>query len=197
MGNKIIQIGPNRCGTRSLTRFFERNGISTVHWDGGLLAKRIAKRIILGQDPFLDYPTKIFFSDMELSATTAEPLLEMYKAFKYFYYWHPNAYYILNERAIDAWVASRAKHLGGQYIQNYKHFYGVDDISDVLELWKEDYVKHKRDVIDFFSERKAKFLIYNIEKDDTKKLKDFLFDEYQLTEEPLPRLNDGNWIEKS
>ena len=35
----IFQIGFNKCGTRSLYHFFKDNGIPSIHYDGGKIAK--------------------------------------------------------------------------------------------------------------------------------------------------------------
>lgn len=45
---RYFQIGFHRCGTTSLWRFFERNGIPTVHFDKGNLARRMRDNIEAG-----------------------------------------------------------------------------------------------------------------------------------------------------
>ena len=40
---KIFQIGFNKCATVSLHKFFESNGLKSIHWDKGRLAKTIYK----------------------------------------------------------------------------------------------------------------------------------------------------------
>ena len=38
---RLFQIGFNRCGTKSLARFFEANGLCAAHWERGTLAASI------------------------------------------------------------------------------------------------------------------------------------------------------------
>jgi hypothetical protein len=38
--NKIFQIVFNRCGTSSLYHFFKNNGLVSIHWNKGNLAKK-------------------------------------------------------------------------------------------------------------------------------------------------------------
>lgn len=37
---KIFQIGFNKCGAVSLHKFFLDNGLKSIHWDNGNLAKK-------------------------------------------------------------------------------------------------------------------------------------------------------------
>ena len=110
---KIVQIGLNKCGTTSLHKFFLRNGIPSVHWDEGKLAKCLYERYSRGEDPLIDYPKITFFSDLECVLRDRK-LVEAYKLFKYIYNWYPDAYYILNTRNVGAWLRSRSRHEGGR-----------------------------------------------------------------------------------
>ena len=35
---RVFQIGFNKCGTRSLFKFFKKNGIESIHYDKGNIA---------------------------------------------------------------------------------------------------------------------------------------------------------------
>jgi hypothetical protein len=42
---RIFLIGFNRCATTSFHRFFNANGLKSVHWDSGRLAQRFYANI--------------------------------------------------------------------------------------------------------------------------------------------------------
>ena len=104
----IFQIGFNRCGTVSFNRFLRNSRILSQHWLQGALATHIAARINAGQDPIMDFPRAIGFTDM--IALGPKLPIEPYKRFDYLHRWYPNALFILNTRDRENWIASRAAH---------------------------------------------------------------------------------------
>lgn len=64
---RIFQIGFNKCGTVSLSRFFAENGVPAVHYDLGRLGRTMHKRYLQGK-PLIDetiYSQFLFLSDFE------------------------------------------------------------------------------------------------------------------------------------
>lgn len=105
---RIIVIGPNKCGTTSLHKFFEMNGLKSIHYDGGRLAKRIISNISSNAMPLAGYDEYECFSDIcylsdEIyisSICLRDALVRCY----------PNEIYILNTRRFEGWLESRNSH---------------------------------------------------------------------------------------
>ena len=61
---KIFQIGFNKCGTRTIHRYLARNGVRSLHWDAGRLAKRMYANLAEGRELLAGYEEFDAFTDM-------------------------------------------------------------------------------------------------------------------------------------
>ena len=100
---KIFQIGFNKCGTRTIHRYLTRNGVSSVHWDAGRLAKRMYANLAEGRELLAGYEEFDAFTDMEYLDEFGTTYLEGYKLYPYLAAQYPNAVFILNTRNREAW----------------------------------------------------------------------------------------------
>ncbi|CAO1665032.1 sulfotransferase [Salinicola sp. NYA28a] len=169
---KIFVIGFNKTATRSFHDFFVKNGLKGVHWKDGDLAIDIAKNISSFQDPISGYEEFDVFSDIECVTRKDKPCIEGYKYFKSFFQWHPESKFILNTRNIEDWLKSRERHAGGLYLDWYKYHYALDK-EKVLEQWRLDYYHHHFQVLDFFKDKPASLLTYDIDRHEPSRLVDF------------------------
>lgn len=174
----IFQIGFNRCGTASLHKFLFFSGIPSLHWVNEILAKRIMARIDLGQDPIMDFPRAIGFTDM--IASRPGLLLEPYKRFDYLHRWYPNALFILNTRDRENWIASRTAHTFNDHedglIPIYANLLGISE-AQVPDFWRAEWESHHVLVRAYFRGA-PNFLEFNIERDDSQKLISFIASRY-------------------
>ena len=58
-------IGFNKCGTRSIDRFFRLHGLKTMKWARKNLAKSLKADLTAGIKPLENWPDVNVFSDME------------------------------------------------------------------------------------------------------------------------------------
>ena len=169
---RIFQIGFNKCGTTSLFKLFKNNGISSVHYDNGDIAKTIYNNHNRNK-PLISYKyrKKIFFSDMENIFTSKliyiGPLL--FRALDKEY---PNSKFILNLRNKDNWIESRYNHDNGNYVDIIKTKLNKTD-AEVIEMWENEWDDYHLTVINYFKFRPNDLLIFNIEKDDPIKIYKF------------------------
>jgi hypothetical protein len=166
----IFQIGFSRCGTTSLYRLFARNGVPSVHWDEGKIARNFIKRKQAGEDPFLDYPGVVFFSDMGDPRTGR--LIEPYKEFAYIFEYYSHSYYILNTRNVQNWMLSRCN--SSHLIEWHQQALGISTMEGLLLYWAQDWHDHHKKVREFFANKPGKLLVFDIEKDDPQKIADFV-----------------------
>ena len=146
---RIFQIGFNKCGTRSIDRFFRLHDLKTVHWAGGDLAKSLKADLTAGIKPLENWPDVNVFSDME--SVSVHDMIEGYKYFPELQAHYPDALFILNTRNSEAWIRSRNAHGAGSYTNQYRRFYGYDNIESVFNRWRRDWYEHHAAVLSYFS----------------------------------------------
>jgi len=172
---RIFIIGFNRTGTRSLDNFFSKNGLTTIHWDQGRIARKIKKNHDRDIPILKDYPDTLVFSDMEDYKRLNYAHVTY---FKDLYHQYPDSKFILNTRDIENWINSRNNHLKGWYVKELCKLIGTD--KDGLNIrWRNDYYSHHKEVSDFFKDKPNKLVIFDIETDNIQKIINFI-SEYNL-----------------
>ena len=162
-----FQIGFNKCGTKSLYRFFRDNGFAAVHHDGGRLAiamdanLRAGRRLLAGYEEF-----EAFF---DMSFLRPHIHVEIYKRFELILEQVPDARFILNLRDVDRWIGSRMNMVpsvewrwerpargfgppwdapGGLRVpvapfeERYRLCHGLAGRDAVAAHWREDWARH-------------------------------------------------------
>ena len=200
---RIYVIGFNRCGTRSLTTAFKQAGIGCVHWDRNKLMLAILSdlrrtgRINLsahypGSNAFLDLihvPEHGESGDHILTEGTLlhQQLIDS----------DPEAYFILNTRHVEDWLASRCRHLNGSFLEIYRrHLSRIQgrefSVDDVLQDWRRMWHQAHADIIGRFQrEPQLRGLVYDIQLTPFQTLKQFLAPDYTLVGDALPRSGNG------
>jgi hypothetical protein len=175
---KIFFVGFNKSATSAVYTFLARQGIKSAHWRDGdtNLAQEIEKR--LGHPAelkrYLDRWTA--FSDLTLSSE--ERMIEGNRHFRLFHQLYPKAYFILNDRDPDRWVASRISHRRGQFAERSMRLRGCD-IEELKEQWKAERATHNDAVLKYFA-GSDRFLHFRVDQDDVSKLIDFLAPRFRL-----------------
>ncbi len=169
---RIFQIGFNKCGTRTLFKFFQKNGIPSVHYDKGQIAGSLYRHL-KNNEPLIDirYRKKIFFADMEDIYRFETPLYGQ-KLYRFLDREYPNSIFILNTRNKDKWLKSRILHENGNYLQYISEKLGLSK-QEVISSWQQEWEDHHLSVIDYFKHRPGRLLIFNIETDKIEKLVNF------------------------
>lgn len=178
--NKIFVIGFNKCGTRTLHHFFQKNDVKSVHWmvDNMNICqiiyqnKKSDKKLLNNIDNFTVY------TDMEKK--TPSKMLYAFYLFKELDEQYPNSKFILNTRDINKWLISRTKHLKGKYIKISKRQHKVTTNEEMYKIWKDEWYSHHINVIEYFIDRPNDLLIFNIEEEGPEKIKNFFKDDLNL-----------------
>lgn len=170
---KIFQIGFNKCGTGSLHKFLLKNNINSVHFKRGEIARTIFKNYNSGEPLLTGLDDYQAFTDMEWVTHECE-LSVGTDLYKELYQEYPDAVFILNTRNIDKWLKSRISHNGGSYLSRYRSILDLPK-DNIIEHWRERYLKHISDVELFFSDNKdANFIHWKIDDCENHQLADFL-----------------------
>ena len=166
---KVFQIGFNRCGTTSLYHFFKQNNHRSVHWNDFKWDKYFKnnqsknKLLCDGVDDI------IFWSDIEFVQRQFQVFAEQY----------PNSKFIYNTRNIDNWIESRKKHYTDKtnfFKDIYNQKLKLNKFNLTLEnYWKSEWIYHKQVIDEYFvGDKKKRLLIFDIEKDSSDKIINFL-----------------------
>ncbi|WP_143556263.1 sulfotransferase [Solemya velum gill symbiont] len=184
---KIFIIGFNKCGTKTINRFFRRNGILSAHHGyhhflrrtSYNIAARMKKNLEAGLPILSDMSRYEAFSD--LIHLTDKEVIEANEYFKELNSEYPDAYFIFNDRPVDAWIKSRLNHEGGpggSFKGRYRSFTGMTE-AEVTALWKQQYETQKAAVLDYFSGN-DRFIYFDITRDGPEELSEALSDDYKL-----------------
>lgn len=163
MSLKVFQIGFNKCGTRTIHHFLHVNGIKSIHWDAGDLARRMFRNLVEGDGLVAGYEGYEAFSDMEVVGR--EFALEAYKLFPILAQQYPEAVFVLNTRDREEWVKSRFNHGRGQYAKRWKSVLKISDDDKLADVWRSDWDRHHDRVHEFFANRSHRFFKFDIAKD--------------------------------
>jgi hypothetical protein len=161
---KIFQIGFNKCGTGTIHNYLRANGVSSVHWDRGNLAKRLFANLANDDDLLAGYEQFDAFTDMEFLDYTGT-YLEGYKLFPHLAAQYPDAVFILNTRDREAWIRSRLEHGTRPYLRRQMLHYGVASVDEVTDRWRAEWERHHRRVVEFFGAKPHRFFVCRIETD--------------------------------
>ena len=160
---RIFQIGFNKCGTRTLFKFFQKNGIPSVHYDGGRIAGSMFRHH-RNNRPLVDinYKQTVFFSDMENIFKENKPLYVAQDLYQKLDRQFPNSKFILNTRNKEDWIRSRKAHDNGDYLKLVSEKMHLSEL-EVVRYWKEIWDKHHREVIHYFRNRPDDLLVFDID----------------------------------
>jgi len=178
---KIIQIGFNKAGTRSIWKFLHDISVASAHWEGGYLAQSIDKNLLNGERLLDGYEELDGFTDLFYFATciperekvTKYPGVSANKYFRSLDRQYPGSLFILNTRGLMGWIESRAKHPGNCNVHWVNHW------PDMRYIWALEWHVHMAGVLSYFAgyeERKptGDLLVLDIAQDDSSLLHAFL-----------------------
>jgi hypothetical protein len=156
----IFVIGFNKTGTTSIHKLFENNGIPSIHWDQGKLAKMSLINILNGDLVFSGYDDKFnVFSDMFFR--TEKFIFEGNSLFRQMDNDYPGSFFIYNKRNINDWINSRIKHKslvsGMTIIDLEKKISKSREVGDIIDYWTKSRSRFEEDIKYYF--RNSKFFM--------------------------------------
>ena len=169
---RIYQIGFNKCGTLSLHRFFEANGLTSIHWDKGKLSKAIYHNSANHLPLFSGYEGIQCFTDMEHRDSTGRSHYAYADFFRKMHDQDPEGLFVLNFRPVDQWIRSRKRHASGGYLNKEMSYFKKPEY-EVLEIWKSHYHQHLEQAKAYFDGHQN-FLLFDISVHDGAYLGKFL-----------------------
>ncbi len=180
---KVFQIGFSKCGTTTLAKFFNMNGVSAVHQDYGNLPKSIYDNYRKGLSLISPrYDKYHVYTDMEVMGEVPQLNIGM-MLFKELDKQYPGSKFILNTRNKMAWLKSKSLHRTGSnkssLLELTAQLLNISQ-AEVLAKWSAEWDAHHIAVIEYFKNRPNDLLVFDIEQDNPKKLTEFLKDNFLL-----------------
>lgn len=193
-GKKIFFIGFNKCGTTSFHHLLQQSGIPSIHYyykKWSLLSHR--------PDRLLDISFHNLALEIDYYKTRGDlkQLLDRFTAFSdmlyisdhafieangYFKLYHElfrDSYFVLNDRDMDKWIASRANHGNGSFLRRAMTYHGMSQ-DEVEQLWRETRERHYDEVFRHFATEGGNFLHYRIDADPIEKFARFVAPDFTI-----------------
>lgn len=176
--NKVFGIGFHKTGTKTLRKSLEILGYNVCGYQPGLI-NHLRKD---NWEPVLD-----MVQNFEAFEDNPWPLL--YERLDQEF---PNSRFILTIRDNERWLRSAVNQLGTVPRKTEKWIYGQSFPGGYEEIYMERYIRHNREVIEYFKDRPNDLLIVNWEEgSDWKPLCSFL--NQKIPDAEFPHANKGNY----
>lgn len=164
----VFIVGMNKTATTALHTFFEGQGWPSVHYDQGRLARTMLRNVLRGKRVLKGYDHRFrVFADMVVN--TRDLRFEANALFPALDRDYPGAYFILNTRDEDAWVASRLANFSMGTKMNFVDLEcrvsGLRTAEEAIAKWRSDRREFESRVERYF-EGSPRFLKIDIERDD-------------------------------
>lgn len=176
MGPKLVQIGFNKSATTALFWLLINSGHSALHSSGRRsrraghpVVSKIHPQILIhhniaaGLPPLAGLEDFESHFDMEHDVPGSAIKIENFKFFDRFAAAYPDCKFVLNTRDCDAWLRSRARHGGGNYIRRTMARLGLSEQS-VLDRWRAEHQRHNDAVREFFLHEADRLFEFELEK---------------------------------
>lgn len=175
---KIFFIGFNKCGTRSLHKYFSDCGLDSYH--GGVHADShmaILLNISLGLPALEGFDSHDTYLDVGAVQSQFRSLDRDY----------PGSRFVFNVRNTDHWIVSRLNHIEGRYVDFMNLYYGINlSWQEWVDRWRLEFANHERAVAEHFQDRKD-FMRFDVDADRLSSLIRFIGADCLKARDELPR----------
>jgi hypothetical protein len=184
---RVVQIGFNKCGTRSLEQLFQGAGHRVVKYklrrpfrrsrNAGLVMREnleAGRKIFAGMEDFTFYGDLIY--------QTKNDSFEPIRCFRQIMRDYPDTILLLNVRRREDWIRSRLRHGHGEFVHRVMRQRGVSSVDEIADSWRSEWDTHLAEVRAFMADRPAQLVEFDLDTDSVEGLVERLRD-YQLRAE--------------
>lgn len=185
---RVVAVGFNKCGTRSLGLLFERAGHRVVHhkFRDGLRTRRIGRlmkeNIEAGRPVFSGAEDFDVYCDLVHS--TPAGTWDGNAAFREILRDYPDTILLLNTRDREAWIASRLRHGHGEFARREMRARGLDDEAALTDAWRAEWDAHHAALRAHMADRPHQFVEFDLDRDPVEAL---------IAAFPAHGLSAGDW----
>lgn len=185
--NKVFCIGLNKTGTSSLNYAFKILELNSVHFvcKQGNIQLIIAENKKANRDLLTGINEFDAYSDWLIEDTQ--------HLFKELDEQYPGSKFIYTRREVEGWIASRKKHL--ERTPNIEKLRAENPDNPWYnaheDRWRQNFINHENDVLDYFKDRPQDLLVFDITKGDGWNEVCGLL-ELAVPDKPFPHKNKAN-----
>lgn len=196
---RVVQIGFNKCATRSLVNLFRGAGHKSMHFrvrqgEREVLAAAVmARNLEAGRPVFHDFEEYVFYSDLELNKPKRR--VEGYRMFREIHRDYPDTIFLLNYREEEAWIRSRVKHANGGYVESYRQNQGLPDSDACIAAWREERRQHMSDARAYFADKPGQLVEFDLDTDSAESLC-ARFPDYGLDPAHWRKVASTRWVRR-
>ena len=200
---RVFLIGFNKTGTSTFHYLFEDSGYKSDHFKydckiknrglclGETMVDKMNKNIKANKKLLYGIDADIISDVTTNLGGNGDPRTDFMDYYKILDMQYPKSKFILNIRPLSKWIKSRLNHPQKENaLVEQALTYTGEDIEKIKAYWRHQYKFFVQDVEYYFKYREKDFIMYDIEKDDPKKIIEFL-------KESHPKLDIKNWIIKN
>jgi len=176
---RVVQIGFNKCGTRSLQRLFEGAGHPVVQHKIRKPFRRARKaafvmqqNIKAGRKIFAGMEEFIYYGG--LIHQTESVSFEGIRHFREMLNDYPGTVLILNIRDREDWIRSRLKHGRGELVRRVMRQRNLNSPDELADLWRKEWDEHMDDVRTYMANFPDQLIEFNLDTDDVQSMVDRL-----------------------
>lgn len=185
---KVYFIGMNKIATTSFHELFKASGYRSWHYscmdevtrEPLMLAQQMGQNVDENKYVMSSIDHAQVYSDLFFHREYA--WVDGVKWFQRIYNEHPDSYFILQTREMEAWLDSKRRHKDGDYMRRCCEYHDLEH-DEMLEWFRNDREEHEDTVRSFFTNKKyANFLEWNLTTDPISKFIDFVKPDFILRE---------------
>ncbi|MBK1636243.1 sulfotransferase [Rhodovulum adriaticum] len=172
---RVVQVGFNKCGTRSLARLFEGAGHKALHhkhrppFRKSQTAARILRdNLAAGRPALAGIEGYTFYSD--LIHVTPTEYFEGNTAFRQILRDYPGTILLLNLRDREAWIASRLRHGHGEFARRAMAALNLPDQDALVAKWRADWDTQIAALRSEMADRPDQLIEFDLDRDPVEKL---------------------------
>jgi hypothetical protein len=171
---RVVAVGFNKCGTRSLAQLFARAGHPVVHHKvkaGGVSrfwrTRRIGRLMRLNADAgrpvFFGIENYIFYGDLIDSSSLGS--FDGNTLFRRILADYPDTILLLNWRDREDWIRSRMCHGHGEFAAREQRLRGLPSREDLAAAWRREWDEHLAAVRSFMAGRPHQLVDFQLDHD--------------------------------
>jgi hypothetical protein len=176
---RVVAVGFNKCGTRSLARLFARAGHPVVHhklrvgWPARLWATRRIGRLMrlnvdAGRPVFFGAEHHIFYGD--LIDSSAQGSFDGNTLYQRILADYPDTILLLNWRDREDWIRSRMRHGHGEFAARERRLRGLSGSEELAGAWRREWDQHLAAVRGFMATRPQQLIDFQLDHDSIEDL---------------------------
>jgi hypothetical protein len=171
---RVVAVGFNKCGTRSLARLFARAGHPVVHhklrlsWPSRLRKPRRIGRLMrlnvdAGRPVFCGVEHYIFYGDLIDSSDQGR--FDGNTLYRRILVDYPDTILLLNWRDREDWIRSRMRHGHGEFAARERRLRGLCSSEDLASAWRLEWDQHLAAVRAFMASRPQQLIEFRLDHD--------------------------------